>query len=73
MFLPYTANKASRVIYLSKTLFKKCINVFVGEMIPGEKLPANTDIAYSKADASSSELIKVKSNVDKSHCYNCVP
>lgn len=72
MFLFYIVNKVLRVIYLLKILFKKCINVFVGEMILGEKLFVNIDIVYLKVDVFFFELIKVKLNVDKSYCYNCV-
>lgn len=47
--------------------FKKCINVSVGEMFPGEKTDCKYRYSLLEKDVSS-KLIKVKSNIDKSHC-----
>ena len=65
MLLLYRGNKASRVISLSKRLFKKCINVFIGEMFPGEKIGCKYRYSLLEKDVSSSKLIKVKSNTVK--------
>lgn len=48
VFLLFEWNKYSRVISLSKILFRNNIHVFVGEVFPSEKLAANTNTVNFK-------------------------